>query len=399
MLKKADFWLLSFVFILFLFFSYFKNPAIFKYRFDEGLIDNYFRSQDIEDKEDKIKDRIFLSDSEIYLATGYLYAKGEDPTKFNFQHPPLVKYLFGFATLFFGNPYWVQIFFALFLIFLTYLLGKMAFKKREVAFLASLFLVFDPLLKDNITQLLLDPAQAVFSLFYIILALYFPNNFLLNGFVLGLLFASKFWSSSLLLVVFIFLYRKFLIKEKVDYKNMFLSFLVAFFTFSLTYIKTFIDYGGLFNIFLFELKMLKFMLSHNTTSIFGNNLILFFSGHFVSWWEKGRILKADIWNFFWSLGFIFGILQIKNIKRLEKKDFIFIFPIFYFLINLFNAPFSRYFLIILPFIYLSLASFINSKLKTQKSKLKTRTKNKGKKSELSIMNYVLWGRCIFMHNT
>jgi len=99
------------------------------------------------------------------------------------------------------------------------------------------------------------------------------------------------------------------------------------------------------------------------------------------------------------LGFIFGILQIKNIKRLEKKDFIFIFPIFYFLINLFNAPFSRYFLIILPFIYLSLASFINSKLKTQKSKLKTRTKNKGKKSELSIMNYVLWGRCIFMHNT
>lgn len=76
MLKKVDFWLLFLLFILFLVFSYFKNPDIFKYRFDEGLIDNYFRSQDIEDKEDKIKDRIFLSDSEIYLATGYLYAKG-----------------------------------------------------------------------------------------------------------------------------------------------------------------------------------------------------------------------------------------------------------------------------------------------------------------------------------
>ena len=36
--------------------------------------------------------RLFLSDSEIHIASGYLYALGNNPITFNFQHPPFIKY-------------------------------------------------------------------------------------------------------------------------------------------------------------------------------------------------------------------------------------------------------------------------------------------------------------------
>ena len=75
-----------------------KFPSIFSYKFSQDTVKNYLKSQDIEDPKGLITDRVIMSDSDTYSATGYLYAKGEDPTKYNFQHPPLIKYLFGFSS-------------------------------------------------------------------------------------------------------------------------------------------------------------------------------------------------------------------------------------------------------------------------------------------------------------
>ncbi|BCX14766.1 MAG: hypothetical protein KatS3mg088_449 [Patescibacteria group bacterium] len=361
MFKKVDFFVLSFLLFSFFVILFFRKPDIFHYRFNERLISDYLRSQDIEDKERKIKDRIFLSDADIYLASGVLYAMGEDPTKFNFQHPPLVKYLFGFSNLYFGNPYYVQVFFSSLIIILTYILGLKIFKSRKVAFLSSLMLTFDPILLSTTSQTLLDNTNTAFSLLFVLLFLLFPNNFILNGIVLGLLFASKFWSTSLILVIFVFAYHYFVLKKKIKPRSIFLTFLIAVFVFCLFYLKTFVNHGGKFNILFFEIKNLKFMLSHNSSPVLGNSLILFLTGHFVDWWGSGKWLSADVWSFLWPVSFLFVLLNLKKGLKEKEKGLFFLYPFVFFLTSLFNTAFTRYFLLILPFFYLSFSYLLIKK--------------------------------------
>ncbi|MCX6704909.1 MAG: hypothetical protein NT162_01050, partial [Candidatus Woesebacteria bacterium] len=141
MKKLFPYIVITFLFIGFIFL---KHRDIFKYKFDFNLVSEYLRSQDIEDRDDVIKNRIFLSDSNLYIASGYLYAKGEDPTKYDFQVPPLIKYLFGFSSLIFGNPFYVQIVFGLVLLWLTYFLGTKLFKNQTVAMIGTGLLLIDP---------------------------------------------------------------------------------------------------------------------------------------------------------------------------------------------------------------------------------------------------------------
>src|SRR4030042_5843654 len=121
MQKLLPYLVITLLFVASLFFWH--KPSL-DYRFDENLVGDYLRSQDIEDPKELIKDRIYLSDSDLYIASGYLYVKGEDPTKFDFQVPAFIKYLFGFSTLIFGHPFYVQMAFGLVLHFLTYFLGQ-----------------------------------------------------------------------------------------------------------------------------------------------------------------------------------------------------------------------------------------------------------------------------------
>lgn len=357
MLKKKDFLILVFFFFLFFILSYFRNPLIFSYRFNEKLIKDYLRSQDIEDKEDRIKDRIFLSDSDIYLASGVLYAKGESPTKFNFQHPPFLKYLFGYSVLIFGTPYPVQIFLSLFFIFLVYFLGILVFGNRLVSILSISFLILDSVFWETSHLTLLDLGQSTFALLFLILFFYFPKKSYLGGISLGFLFASKFWSLSLFFALFLVFYKFWFLKSKNFFKQTASVFLIGIFVFFLFYIVDFVSGKSIFDIFLLQLKTLKFMLFHNSTSIFGNLFLLFTSGYYLSWWEKGSWVKSDVWSFFWPFSFLLSILGAFKFSKNKKMLFIFIFPIFYFLFNFSNTAFTRYILFVLPFLYLSLSFF------------------------------------------
>ena len=98
---------LTLIITVYLIVLFFRNPNIFSYKFDTSLVKKYLCSQDIS-HEPPCK-RLFLSDEDIHIAAGYLYAKGSDPIVYNFQHPPLIKYLYGYSIILFHNPYFVQI--------------------------------------------------------------------------------------------------------------------------------------------------------------------------------------------------------------------------------------------------------------------------------------------------
>jgi len=177
------------LFLFFIISIYFTILFIFKreiffFRFDEDLIKRYFLSQDI--PHEVAGKRLFLSDGEIYLATGILYLKGYDPSELNFEHPPLIKYLFGLSILFLKNPLITQLIFGVGILILVYLLSFRIYKNQLISLLSSLLVLIDPLFLDLSSQPLLDLGQTFFFLLYFIAIFYLPKNYLFQGLCLAL---------------------------------------------------------------------------------------------------------------------------------------------------------------------------------------------------------------------
>ncbi len=340
-----------------------SHKEIFYYRFNNELISRYMLSQDI--PHEVPGKRLFLSDSEIHIASGYLYALGNNPTTFNFQHPPFIKYLYGFSILLFKNPFFIQIIFGIALLLLTYEISFLIFGSFLLALFTSLLLLIDPLFISISSQALLDLGQAVFILLYFYLLLKKKKvSSIFPGIILGILFASKFWIGSLFFILIFDVY--FFLKTKLDLKDVVVHFLIASITFSVIYFKTFFDAKGFFNIIFFELKTVKYWLHHSTASIFGSSLFLFLTGNFKSWWGSKTIIKSGVWSPLWPIVFVFTSLRLVKLlieKKFDKEFLVALIPIAYLVYLGVQAPFDRYFILILPFFYIIFARLILNTLK------------------------------------
>jgi len=355
------FWPYILITISFFFYLLFFHPQVFHYKLPESLIHDYLRSQDIEDPNGLIRDRVFVSDSDIYIASGYLYAVGVPPSHYNFQHPPLIKYLFGFSTILTGNPFYIQIIFGLSLLLLTYFLGMKLFRNVLVSLGAVFLLTLDPVFAGMMNEALLDLGQAFFALGYIVLVFFYPESWVWQGIALGLFASSKFWSTALIFIVLVYGYKLLIQKEKINLKKVLRSFIVAFLIFALTYSASFVTSGGSFNLIEYQGRVLRFMLSHNSASSVGGPIILFITGYFAPWWKAG-VERAGDWSLLWPLGLtvsIFGIISEFRKKTKNLKLFFYALPLGYLFLTITQFPFTRYFIIILPFIYLNLTSGAN----------------------------------------
>lgn len=385
MIKKID-WVIILISIftyLILLFTFKKE--IFNYRFSKDLINRYFCSQDIP-YEPPCK-RIFLSDSEIQIAAGYLYAQGEDPAVINFQHPPFIAYLYGLTSIYFKNPYLLEIFFGMIYLILIYYLGVIIFKQRLISFLAVFLLLIDPLFIDISSQASFDLGQSVFNLLYF-LSLIIWKNWFLSGVFLAMFAGSKFYAAAIFfgLIYHFYLY----LKKELKIKDLFFHLFLAFFIFCLFYTSSFLRQGLKFNIFLFQLKLFKYWINHSITNLPFASVIFFLFGVFKKWWGSQEFSFSHIYNLFWPVSFFASfyllkdiplkkIFHIKKIRRrilkfklsslvnfvsanFSLKELVFVISPFYLVYLGPQAPFVRYFVIILPFSYLTLAYFIYKKV-------------------------------------
>jgi len=331
---------LKFILVLtlsFFVFVFLNKQKLFE-SFDSEMVSRYLRSQDILDETSRIKDRIFVSDEEIYIASGYLYANGARPTEYNFQHPPFIKYLFGLSSKYFNMPLIPNIIFAGILIFEVFLLGKLVFKNELIGLVASLLLMFDPVFREVTVYALLDLGQIVFILGFIITTFFWKKNWVGQGVLLGLALASKFYSPVVIFYCLIVLYKLAIKQLTINHEVKVLAF--AFLAFSICYFKSFP-----FNIIFYQAKIVKFMLDHNQAVEWGGVLKMFFGGYFL-----------------WPILFFVNLYQLFRSKFASVQFLLFLIPISYFLILMFQLPFTRYFILILPFLYLSFGNFLIKKI-------------------------------------
>lgn len=328
------------------------GSEVFKYKFDSDIVGAYKNSQDIPHE---VESRVYLSDSDIYVASGYLYAQGSDPTLYNFQHPPAIKYLYGLSIKVFNNPYFVQIYFALGLLAVTFLLAYRLTDSYSASWLSSLFLVADPVFNEVANHALLDLGQSFLFISFLYLFLYKRKTIALPGVVLGLLISSKFYSGVLLMIFFVYGCDYYFNKTKPGKHDLY-TWLIAIVVFNLTYTVSYIE-GGLFAPLLNQLKSIKFMLTHNTSLTYFSTLALFFTGNIDSWWGDGGKIYSEVWSILWPVGLITSVIHVAR-KRIYPNTMVFLLPVFYFLISATQLPFTRYFILIIPFIYIAFSETI-----------------------------------------
>lgn len=332
--KKSKLYIVL-IFLLFSVFIFLNRQALFQ-KFDPEVISRYLRSQDIEDRENVIKDRIFVSDSDIYIASGYLYANGSKPIDYNFQHPPFIKYLFGLSAKYFNLPLLPNIIFGFILLFEVYILANLIFKNRIIGILSSILLMFDPVFKEITTYALLDLGQMVFILAFFISTIIF-QGFALQGIFLGLAFASKFYSPIFVFLGIIYLYK--LINKQFDLKRELKILAFAFLVFTICYVKSFP-----FNIFYEQARIIKFMLTHNKAVEWGGVIPMYFGGYLL-----------------WPVLFFVNLYSLFKEKFMSLPFVLTLLPATYFILLTFQIPFTRYFILILPFLYISLVKLLTNK--------------------------------------
>ncbi|MEM3142623.1 MAG: phospholipid carrier-dependent glycosyltransferase [Zestosphaera sp.] len=174
-------------------------------------------------------------DEFIYIKCGLEYVVNlTSPISCNFEHPPLGKYLIGFATLFgFGR------FFYLFLMFgsslLVYFLVKNLFASELLGFFSCFFLILDTVFINSHRFLLLDPL----AVFFFLLSLYFVlsrSSLIASGVFFGLGVACKFSVAPYFLVFMYVFVKRWGFVSRRFIKGLFIFVCVALVSYLLTYV-------------------------------------------------------------------------------------------------------------------------------------------------------------------
>lgn len=331
--KLASIILLLFAYFIFIFLN---REKLFQ-KFNPEVVNRYLRSQDILDRDNAIKNRIFISDEEIYIASGFLYTNGASPIEYNFQHPPFIKYLFGLSAKYFNLPLLPNMFFAGLLLLEVFLLGKLVFKSELVGLLSSLLLLFDPVFKEVTIYALLDLGQMVFLLGFILTTFFWKKHWIGQGVLLGLAVASKFYSPVIIFLGIIYTYK--ILTKQFDLKREVLMLAVALVTFASIYAMSFMN--GYFNFLFHQAKIIKFMLDHNQAVEWGGVIPMFFGGYVM-----------------WPILFFVNLFVLFRSKFTGPFFVYGLISVVYFFVLFFQLPFTRYFILILPFLYLSFSNLV-----------------------------------------
>lgn len=139
-----------------------------------------------------------ISDGVVYTYAGYEYARGISPTRINFEHPPMVKYLFGWSIQFFETHVPVSFFFFSLYIFVLTAIGFRSFRSITATALFLFLLFTNELGYGFSTDALLDLPMTALML----LGLYLADRFreepkrwwflLASGVAFGLSMSAKY---------------------------------------------------------------------------------------------------------------------------------------------------------------------------------------------------------------
>jgi hypothetical protein len=261
-----------------------------------------------------------MGDGDIYTYAGIRYVQGEDPTKINFEHSPLVKYAYGLSYIVTGKPNWILIPFFYIAVFSFWHLSSNVLQKSWSKWLSLLLFLGHSTIYTAIPQTMLDfPMTAMLLLtlavFLATLKSKSTKSIFIFGITAGTLLLTK-YPLPLLAILIGLLYLS-LYFNKVLIKNLVTSFCLMCLTYLLGYLAYFIHGNSLMDFMRFEWWRWKWF-SGKTDSPKGMIWQTIFTGRYPKWWENsGDYIQIPHWNIYWPINLLLFVLSwtIRNVIK------------------------------------------------------------------------------------
>lgn len=349
--------------VFYLGFIIYTNRALFFSRFDQPYWkDRYEQSQ----WQLPMSERT-LGDDGLFLYEGYRLARGDDPTTLNAEVPPLGKYLIGASIRFLGNGYWFGYIVTTVSVVLFFLLAKTLLKNNVLALSLTLIFALDPLVVNQFTLSMLDSLQlTLLLLFFLVLAYAIdakharPRIFLsvVAGATIGLFSETKF---PLLSPVLLYLGSVvFLRQRRWQTLTTFLAAACIFYV--LPYLPYFLSGHTIIEWLRIQKGIVAFYVKSDLAPNFGSLITTLIANRYQNLFTKVWEPNAQ-WSLAWPAVTMLGISAL--LQRKKQSSLIYWTYIAWFLVvSMFLysiIPFwSRYLLIILPFLYLGVGKLLAS---------------------------------------
>jgi hypothetical protein len=301
------------------------------------------------------------ADETIQSYTGGAFIKGINPIYVLPDTPPLGKYLIGLSSLIFNNENIIILLCSILSLLLIYILSFQIFRSRLLAIVPSLLLSFEPIFKN---QIIYAPLLDIIQLVFLLSAFIFFNKglnskksllflFLANVFV-GFFISTKFFITGVIIEAAFFLVL-LLRKDRKRFLELALTVPVTVFILLLSYIRVLV-LGYPFMKFLGIQKWV--FLYHKSQLILPFSIwpLILFNKWYV-WYGNKPVISDSQWLITWPIitlsmiaVSILGLL--KRIKINENLLVLIFWGILYFAFFSFGQITSRYFVILIPVLYI-----------------------------------------------
>jgi len=303
----------------------------------------------------------WIPDEIAFSYSGGKLIQGTSPVLVVPDAPPLGKYIVGLSTIIFNNDSVFILLSAVLSLILLYFLSLQIFSNRIFALLPPLFLSFEPIFKN---QLIYTPLLDLFQLVFILSCFYFFNKgltskkiflfFSLASLFLGFFIATKFFITGFVIIASFFMVLLYN-KDKERIIKLTLTLPISLFILLLSYARVF-AFGYTFFKFLGIQKWV--FLYHKSFLILPLSVwpLLLFNKWYV-WFGDKPVISDGQWSITWPIITIMSIITIilyifKKIPKNRSLEIQMAWFAAYMLFMSFGQVFSRYFVILIPVLYI-----------------------------------------------
>lgn len=315
----------------------------------------YFNSQYIKKNPDG-----WIPDEVVNTYAGVKYVQGVSPILIAPDTPPLGRYLIGLSVIFFNNPNIIVLISAVLSLCLMYALGMQVFKNSILSLIPVSLFSLEPIFKN---QLIYTPLLDIMQLVFLLLVFVFFNKglikrallfFILSSIFLGCFISTKFFATGLTVVTamfFVLLYNKFYNKLL----RMAYSLPLALVVLLLSYVREFVRSPHILP-FLGVQKWI--FIYHKSQLILPFSIwpLLLLNKWYV-WYGNEKVISDSQWSISWPIITVLFLLTsflyfMKKIKKNISLEVLIFWVISYILFFSFGQVASRYFVILIPILYI-----------------------------------------------
>jgi hypothetical protein len=303
----------------------------------------------------------WIPDEAVNSYSGGKYIKGINPILIASDTPPLGRYLIGLSALLFSNENSIIMICAILSLVLMFVLSLQIFSSKFLALLPPLLFSFEPIFKN---QLIYTPLLDIIQLVFLLSAFIFFNKaltsgksmlyFLLTNFFVGLFISTKFFITGVI-VETAFYFVLLIKKDKKRLLELTLTVPIAVMTLLLSYLRVF-SFGYTLNKFLGIQKWI--FLYHKSQLVLPFSIwpLILFNKWYV-WYGNKPVISDSQWIITWPIITVFTIFTtilsiLRKIKISENILVLIPWVILYFAFFSFGQISSRYFVILIPFLYI-----------------------------------------------